>query len=97
LDDVQFGQAQVPDLSRFQGLGDDADDPAIGLEASLRHFAHQADAATAIDQLPAQPADGLPDLACGLRVAGRGAVSGAAIDGDGKARSVHRRVHMVFT
>ena len=81
-DHVQFVQAAVFDLALLQRFGNHADDPPASCQHGVGNFAHQADLAAAIDQLPAAGADGGAKRARGGGVRRLRAVARTAIDAD---------------
>ena len=68
----------MADLGALQALRDDADDLAASGQGGIRHHAHQADGAAAIDQGQAALGDVAAELGGSFMVDGPGAGAGAA-------------------
>ena len=60
VDDVQLREPGMADLALHQRARDHADHAAAGGERRVRHAAHQAGAAAAVDELPAALRDAAP-------------------------------------
>ena len=82
-DDLEPLQAGMPDLLVHQLLRDDAEHLAAGGQRRIRHLAHQADAAAAVDEQPAARGNRAPDLGSERKERRILALAGAAEDGDG--------------
>ena len=81
--DFEAGDAGVGDLHAGEEFRDDAEDFAAGGKGCVRDGAHQADAATAVDEADAGLGEALAHGCCGGEPGGVPALAGAAEDDDG--------------
>jgi len=85
IDDMELVAQHVGQFTVDQCLGNDADDVAARAPCRSRNGAHQARAATTIDQLAALLADPVANGFCHCGMHRRVARTGSAIDADGKS------------